>query len=179
MKPVPCDYVLSASCYKIRLFASLLAIELEIKAIDFHPGREHKTIAFRALNPAGTLPVLICDGLVLTESSAMLVYLARRWGEHGRWSGDDTPEHAAQVQGWLVFAVRLGGSLGMARLHDVLHTPADIDAVRGQGVEALRELEAHLSERRFAEKTFLVCDHPTIADIACFPNVTLAPDGGV
>ena len=179
MKPVLCDYVLGASCYKIRLFASLLAIELEIKAIDFHPGREHKTIAFRALNPAGTLPVLICDGLVLTESSAMLVYFARRWGERGRWSGDDTPERAAQVQGWLAFAARLGGSLGMARLHDVLHTPADIDAVRGQGVEALRELEAHLSERRFAEKTFLVCDHPTIADIACFPNVALAPDGGV
>lgn len=177
MKPLLYDYVLSASCYKIRLLASLLGVELETKAVDFHPGREHKSAAFRILNPAGTLPVLVCGDLVMTESSAMLVYLAHKWGNP--WSGDDTPEHAAQVQGWLAFAARLGTTLGMARLHDVLHTPTDIGAVRAQGVEALRELEAHLSERRFAKATFLVCDHPTIADIACFPNVALAPDGGV
>jgi glutathione S-transferase len=179
MKPLLYDYVLSASCYKVRLFASLLGVELETRAVDFHPGREHKSVKFRKLNPAGTLPVLVCDELVLTESSAMLVYLARKWGRHERWSGDDTPEQSAQIQAWLAFAARLGSSLGIARLHDVLQTPTDIDAVRASGTEALQELEAHLNERRFALKTFLICDHPTIADIACFPNVALASDGGV
>lgn len=177
MKPLLYDYVLSASCYKVRLMASLLGVAIDSIAVDFHPGRAHKSAAFRALSPAGTLPVLVCGDLVLTESSAMLVYLARRFGP--LWCGDDSPEAAARVQGWLAFAARLGGSLGLARLHDILHTPADINAVRTEGIACLRELEAHLAERRFAGKMFLVQDYPTIADIACFPNVALAPDGGV
>lgn len=34
------DYVLSASCYKVRLMAALLGEKLTLKAVDFHPGRE-------------------------------------------------------------------------------------------------------------------------------------------
>lgn len=171
------DYVLSASCYKVRLLASLLGVRLDTEAVDFHPGRAHKSLAFRALSPAGTLPVLVDGDLVLTESAAMLVYLAQSHGPD--WAGDATPAEAARTQNWLGFAARLGASLGLARLHDVLQTPADIDALRAEGVECLRELEASLAERRFHGALWLVAGHPTIADVACFPNVALAPDGGV
>lgn len=169
------DYVLSASCYKVRLMAALVGVKLEQVAVNFHPAREHKGLAFRALNPAGTLPVLVAGDLVLTESTAMLLYLA-----HGtEWAGADTAAAQAHVQGWLAFSARLGASLGMARLHDMLLYEADIEAVRAAGVACLREMEAHLTERRFAGAIWLVGDAPTIADIACFPNVALAPDGGV
>ena len=57
------DYVLSASCYKIRLMAALLDVPLGLVAVDFHPGREHRSAAFRTLNPAGTLPVLVDGGI--------------------------------------------------------------------------------------------------------------------
>lgn len=167
------DYVLSASCYKVRLMAALMGVKLDTEAVDFHPGRAHRSNAFRALNPAGTLPVLVDGDLVLTESTAMLVYLAR-----GSWLGAG-PAQCAQVQQWLAFSARLGASLGMARLHDMLLYPGDIEALRRTGVEALRELESHLTEARFAGRIFLVGDTPSIADIACFPNVALAPDGGV
>lgn len=169
------DYVLSASCYKVRLMAALVGEKLTLKAVDFHPGREHKSPAFRDMNPAGTLPVLVDGDLVLTESTAMLVYLATR---AGCWMGHGAAQ-AAQVQGWLAFSARLGGSLGMARLHDMLHYPGDIDSFRRSGIDCLRELDSHLFEARLAGRTFLVGDGPTIADIACFPNVALAPDGGV
>lgn len=167
MSVVLYDYILSASCYKIRLMAALLGVKLDLIAVDFHPGREHKGPAILALNPAGTLPVMLAGDLVLTETSAMLSYLA-----HGTaWRGAGTD--------WLDFAGRLNTSLGLARLHDMLHFEADIDAVRAAGVQCLRELEAHLTERRLIGKIFLDSDPPTIADIACFPNVALAPDGGV
>ncbi|HCY99523.1 MAG: glutathione S-transferase [Rhodobacterales bacterium RIFCSPHIGHO2_02_FULL_62_130] len=169
------DYVLSASCYKVRLMAALVGERLDLQAVDFHPGREHKSASFRDLNPAGTLPVLVDGDLLLTESTAMLVYLATK---AGGWMGSGAV-NAAQVQGWLAFSARLGASLGMARLHDMLHYPVDIAAVRRAGVDCLRELESHLTEARFAGRIFLVGDGPTIADIACFPNVALAPDGGV
>ncbi len=171
------DYVLSASCYKIRLMAALLGVKLEHEAVDFHPGRAHKSAAFAQLNPAGTLPVLVDGDLILTESTAMLVYLAQLSGRD--WLGPCDPKSAAQVQHWLAFSGRLAASLGMARLHDMLLYEGDIDAWRAQGHAALRELEAALSERRFAGGVWLVGDAPSIADIACFPNVALSQDGGV
>lgn len=173
------NYVLSASCYKVRLLAALLGVELDLVAIDFHPGRQHKSPEFLALNPSGTLPVLEADGLVMTESAAMLVYLATAHGRDGGWLGDGSARQAAEIQHWLGFAGRLNATLGMARLHDMLNFKADIDAVRTGGITCLRELEAHLTEARFAGRHFLVGDGPTIADIACFPNVALAGDGGV
>ena len=161
------DYVLSASCYKVRLMAALLEVRLDLHAVDFHPGRAHKSPAMLALNPAGTLPVLVDGDLVLTDTAAMLAHLAQGTG----WLDHDPR--------WLDMAGRLNASLGMARLHDMLHHSADITAVRRAGVLCLRQLEAHLTERRWTGQIFLYSGHPTIADIACFPNVALAPDGGV
>lgn len=171
------DYVLSASCYKVRLMAALAGVKLELEAVDFHPGKQHRSVAFRQLNPAGTLPVLVDGDLTLTESTAMLVYLASVGAPD--WLGPDTPRGAAEVQQWLAFSGRLAGTLGMARLHDMLLYPGDIDAWRRDGNLALRELESALTERRFAGATWLVGDGPSIADIACFPNVMLSQDGGV
>ena len=171
------DYVLSASCYKVRLMAALVGVKLELEAVDFHPGRMHKSAAFRQMNPAGTLPVLVDGDLILTESTAMLVYLASLGGPD--WLGPDSPRGVAEVQQWLAFSGRLAGNLGMARLHDMLLYPGDIDALRRDGHLALRELESALTERRFAGALWLVGGDPSIADIACFPNVMLSQDGGV
>ena len=171
------DYVLSASCYKIRLMAALVGVKMDLEAVDFHPGRAHKSVEFAQLNPAGTLPVMVDGAMILTESTAMLVYLAKRAGP--QWLGPDDAKSAAQVQQWLAFSGRLAASLGMARLHDMLLYQGDIVVWRAQGHAALRELEAALTERRFAGGEWLVGDTPSIADIACFPNVALSQDGGV
>lgn len=171
------DYILSASCYKVRLMAALLGVKLDLVAVDFHPGRAHKSAPFRDLNPAGSIPVLVDGDLVLTESTAMLVYLAQIAGP--QWLGDASPQSAARVQNWLAFSGRLNSSLGLARLHDMLHFPADIAACRTAGHLCLRELEAHLTQVRLEGRIYLEGTAPSIADIACFPNVALAPDGGV
>ena len=162
------DYVLSASCYKVRLMAALLGQNLTLKAVNFYPAREHKSPEMLALNPAGTLPVLVDDDVILTDSAQILRYLTR---DAPHWSTDD--------ERWLGFAAKLNDTLGLARLHDILGYEADIEAVRKQGVAGLRLLEAALTDRRFDGGTFLIGSHPTIADIACFPNTALAPDGGV
>ena len=171
------DYILSPSCYKVRLLASLIGVELEIRPVDFHPGREHKRAALRALNPAGSIPILVDEGLVLTESAAMLAYLAARHGPD--WSGGATPEAVAEIQQWLAFSHRLTASLGGARLVEMLHFEGDLASLQSSGIAALRELEAALFARRLAGRGFLVGDRVTIADIACFPYVALAPDGSI
>ena len=162
------DYVLSASCYKVRLMAALLDTPLTLRAINFHPAREHKGAEMLALNPAGTLPVLQDGETLLTDSVDMLRHLTK---DHPEWRGDD--------DGWLSFATTLNDTLGLARLHDILNYDADINAARHNGTMALRKIEERLTEQRFDDMLFLTGPRPTIADIACFPNTALAPDGGV
>ena len=171
------DYILSPSCYKVRLMAALTGEKFDIRAVDFHPGLEHRGPELLALNPAGSIPILQDGDLLLTESSAMLVYLAAKAAPH--WLAGDEPEEAARVQQWLSFSGRLTTSLGGARLHEMLLRPGDIDALQAQGIAALRELELGLVEQAERGKRFLAAGRPTVADIACFPYVALAPDGGV
>lgn len=166
------DYVLSASCYKVRLMASLIGVPLTLKAVNFHPERAHKSPEMLALNPEGTLPILVSGDEVLTQSAEILRYLVK---DHAEWLGDDP----VLLQQWLDFAAGLNTSLGMARLHDILSFEADIEQVRRDGTVQLRQLEERLSEQRIDGFAFLTGGAPTIADIACFPNTALAPDGGV
>ena len=167
------DYILSASCYKVRLMASLIGMPLTLKAVNFHPERAHKSPEMLALNPDGTLPILVDSQEVLTQSAEILRYLVRT--KAPEWLGHDKE----QTDHWLTFADQLNTSLGMARLHDILSFAADIDQVRRDGVTQLRQLEERLTEQRIDGFGYLTGDVPTIADIACFPNTALAPDGGV
>jgi glutathione S-transferase len=171
------DYILSPSCYKVRLMASLTGVKLEIRPVDFHPGMEHRGAELTALNPGGSIPILEDGNLVLTESSAMLAYIAAKAAPD--WLGSGAADESARIQQWLSFSHRLTANLGGARLHEMLLRPGDIGKLQSQGIAALRELEAGLFEQKLRGPRFLASDRPSIADIACFPYVALAPDGGI
>lgn len=57
--------------------------------------------AFLAINPQGQVPALVDDGLILTESLAITLYLARRYG--GILGPADAAEDAMMLQ-WALFA---------------------------------------------------------------------------
>ena len=126
------DYILSPDCYKVRLLASLVGARLDLRAVDFHPGAEHRSAPFLRINPAGTIPVLQDGDLILTESAAILTYVAASHGPD--WLGDDTPVMRGRVAQWLAFGHRLSASIGKARTHDMLQKPADIDACRADAL---------------------------------------------
>lgn len=173
------NYVLSGNCYKIRLMAGLLGVSYETVAVDFYPGFEHRGEAMLALNPAGTLPVMTAGSTILTDTQAMLAWLALNHDPAGRWFPSSDPARGPLVQQWLAFSGRLTNSAGLARLHAMLNWPVDGEAARRSAIKDLRELELHLTDRVFEGKTWLVGDDPTIADIACFPYVALSPDAGL
>src|SRR3954453_17107285 len=51
----------------------------EIVGMD-HPNHDLDSPAFRAKNPFGQIPVIDDDGVIVTESGAILLYLARKSG---------------------------------------------------------------------------------------------------
>lgn len=175
------DYELSGNCYKLRLLMSFLGVEYESKLIDFYPGNQHKSEEFRHINPLGQLPVVDDDGLVLRDAQAILVYLASKYDASGKWYPRDNPATLGQISQWLAFADGITATASAARLHDALfYTQIDVDAARAGANKLFRILDEHLY---FAEEggQDWICpgDHPTIADIACFPYIMLSEEGGV
>lgn len=173
------NYVLSGNCYKFRLLASLLGLDYESIAVDFHPGQEQESEALLQLNPAGTLPILRIGDQVLTESQAMLFWLAEHHDPGRTWWPGDNANHRVTTIQWLAFSSRLSATVGELRLHSMLNKSIDASAARAGSILALRELESHLTEQHIRGYTWLVADNPTIADIACFPYSALSPDAGI
>jgi len=163
------DYVLSDGCYKVRLLLGLLRVAYTTQAVDYFPGREHEGEAFRAINPAGTLPVLDDDGAIVSGAGTILVHLARK--HDADW--------LAPTNRWLDFADTGMASLSEARLVTLLGFPGDPDALRKSGRRALRDLEDHIADRQLAGHDWVEGQRASIADIALFPHVALSHDAGI
>src|SRR6218665_3362969 len=99
------NHDLLANAYKVRLMLCLLGVEHACHTVGILPGNGNDLQAYRALNPAGTVPTLEDDDIVVTRPEAMLVHIAERYDATGRWLPAD-PATRAAVFDWLVF---LGG----------------------------------------------------------------------
>jgi glutathione S-transferase len=162
----------SGNCYKIRLLLSLAGIAFETVVVDMAAG-EHKQSAFLGMNPRGQVPLLEDDGLVIWDSTAILVYLARKAEREDLLPLD--PAGMAEVTQWLALAQN-EILYGLARSRAVLlfKRPWNLQETQAAGRVALAVLEA-----RLATHPWLALDRLTLADIACYPYAALAPEGGI
>lgn len=174
------DFELSADCYRLRLMLQLLGVAFDTVPIDIWPGSENREEWFLALNPLGEVPVLVDGPLVIADAHAALVYLARCQDAAGAWLPVQQPPLLAAVETWLGFARRLGASAGLARAALDFGAAADLVGAQDEAHRLLRHLDRHLW---FAERTgsgwLVAAAHPTIADVAVFPDVALCEEGGV
>ncbi|KQP42604.1 glutathione S-transferase [Methylobacterium sp. Leaf104] len=163
---------LSGHAHRARLFLSLLGVPHEAIEVDLKAGA-HKRPEFLALNPFGQVPVLDDDGTVISDSNAILVYVARKLGRTD-WLPEDAAGEAA-VQRWLsVAAGELAYGPAAARLVTVFGAKFNPEEVIGRAHTLLGRVEAHLTGR-----DWLVGERPTIADIALYSYLARAPEGNV
>src|SRR5215472_8916520 len=78
-----------------------LGVEFEAVTVNLVAG-EHRRPEFLKINPAGKLPVLVDGDTVLTESIAIVTYLAEKYPE--KKLIPITLPQKAQVYRWLLFA---------------------------------------------------------------------------
>ena len=166
------DLELSGNCYKVRLFAALAKIPLEMVPVDFMGG-EHKRPPLTNLNPWGELPILEDGKVVLRDSQAILVYLAAQYGDEN-WLPRDAAG-LAEVMQWLsTSANELQNGPCAARLADKFGYAIDKANTLERAARILPLIEAHLAAHQW-----LALGRPTIADCAVMPYVALAPEGGI
>ena len=68
----------SGHAHRALVFAKLAGIAHEAVLVDLAAG-EHKTASFLAMNPNGQVPVLEDGETVVSDSNAILIYLARKY----------------------------------------------------------------------------------------------------
>jgi glutathione S-transferase len=163
---------LSGHAHRARLFVSLLGLPHELVEVDLKAG-EHKTPEFLKLNPFGQVPVLDDDGVVIADSNAILVYLARKTGRTD-WLPEDAGG-AAGVQRWLSAAAgEVAYGPAAARLITVFGAKFNAEEVIARAHVFLKRLESQLTGQ-----DWLVGGRPTIADVAIYSYVARAPEGNV
>ena len=165
------SFPLSGHAHRVVLFANLAGIPHEVVDVDMVKGA-HKQPEFLALNPAGQVPVIEDGDTVISDSNAILVYLARKYAPDYLPSD---PVQEAEVQKFLTLAAgEIAFGPAAARLVTLFNAPLDAEFCKATAAKALGKLEAHLEGR-----DFLVGNRPTIADVAIYSYTAHAPEGGV
>ncbi|GAA0267854.1 Maleylpyruvate isomerase [Methylorubrum aminovorans] len=163
---------LSGHAHRARLFLSLLGLPFETVEVDF-AGGQNRSPDFLAINSFGQVPVLDDAGVIVPDSNAILVYLAKKLGR-GDWLPEDA-EGAARVQRWLsVAAGPIANGPCAARLVTLFGARFDAAEVIARAHQILALIDAELSAR-----DWLAAERPTIADVALYSYIAAAPEGNV
>jgi glutathione S-transferase len=137
---------------RVRWTLQELGVEFEAVSVDMRAG-EHLRPEFLKLNPAAKLPVLVDDGQVLTESAAIVLYLAEKYPE-GNLLPTDLMERA-QAYRWLLFNVtELEQPLWRMARHEFLYpkekrSPQDIQLAREDFRPMVEVLDRHMQGRTY------------------------------
>jgi glutathione S-transferase len=163
---------LSGHSHRVRLFLSLLKVPHDLILVDLAKGA-HKAPDFLKLNPFGQVPVLDDDGTIVTDSVAILIYLAKKL-RRSDWLPEE-PLAAAKVQKWLsVAAGEIAYGPAAARLITVFGAGFRSEEVLTRAHNILKQIDAELAQRHFIAATT-----PTIADVALYSYIASAPEGNV
>jgi len=139
-----------------------LDTDFEFVPVNLTAG-EHRRPDFIRLNPAGKVPVLVDGDLVLTESAAIVMYLADKYRDKGLLPAD--LKERAQAYRWVMFAVtELEQPLWRITRHTFLYPearrlPQDIILAREEFAAMATILDRHMEGREF-----IVGEGMTLAD---------------
>lgn len=163
---------MSGHAHRVTLFLSLIAAPVESIEVDL-AAKAHKSPEFLKLNRFGQIPVLVDGDQVIADSNAILVYVAKKLGRTD-WL-PETPAEAAAVQRWLsVAAGPIAYGPAAARLVTVFGAAFNAAEVIARAHTVLTVIEAELEDRAWITGTA-----PTIADVALYSYIALAPEGNV
>ena len=170
-RPILHNYFRSSAAYRVRIALGLKGVDYDTHSVNLPHGAQ-KADDFRALNPQGFVPMLEIDGLRLTQSLAIVVYLDQRFPEPRLVPAD--PADGAHVRALAMTIACDIHPLNNLRVLRYLGSELGIEEARRNAwyahwiVEGLAPLEALAAPRAGA---FLFGDQPTLADVCLVPQL--------
>ena len=156
----------STNARRARLTAAVLGIDLEEVVVDLRKG-EHKRPEYLALNPNGAVPTLVDGDFILTESRAIMQYLAAKQPHSGLFPLDERAR--LQVTRWQFWdASHFSPAVGTVFFEKVLKRlfgRGEPDPARiAEGLANHRRFMAVL-DGQLSNRNYVVGDGLTLADL--------------
>jgi glutathione S-transferase len=165
----------SPNVRRVRFTAAVLGLELEERRLDFAKG-EHKNPEYLALNPNGAVPTLVDGDFVLTESRAIMQYLATKKPESGLLPRDE--QARADVTRWQFWdAAHFSPQLGTFTFQKLLKPMFGMgEPDQGKIEEALTNFRrfAAVLDKRLDGKRHVVGEALTLADLTLASSLMYA-----
>jgi len=168
----------SPNTWKVRAVAAHLGIPLELQFVDLTKPR---AADYLALSPAGRTPTLVDGEFKLTESNAILQYIASQ-KPNSLWPND--PRTRADITRWQCWQLAHWGKdacepLIFNRLvKKLLNLGPPDEAAIAKGTDAFHK-EAKLLDAQLAKAPYLVGKELTLADFAVAAPLFYIQQGGL
>ena len=163
---------ISGNCLKVAWTADSLGLPYDWIEVDIMKG-ESRTPVFLAMNPAGQVPVVVLDdGRVLSQSNAIIVYLA----EGSALIPNDAYDRARMLEWmfWEQYSHEPYVAVARFQVRYQGKPVADLEPrLVDRGKAALQRLEDGL-----AASSFLVGERLSLADVALVAYTRMAGEGG-
>jgi glutathione S-transferase len=160
----------SGNSFKVAFMLEALRQPWEPVFVDFMHGRTRDPAWREQTNEMGEAPVLEDGPRRLTQSGAILTYLARKHGAFGGRGEDEQLE----VLRWLLFDNHKFTSYFATYRFLKAFGPSAPDAAVMAWLKGRVDAAFNIAERHLATRAFMVGDAPTIADLSmsaylCYP----------
>lgn len=168
----------SPNTWKVRAVATHLGIKLDLELVDLTKPR---TAEYLALNPAGRTPTLVDGDFTLTESNAIMQYLASTsanslWPDDARIRADITRWQFWQLAHWGAEACQ---PLVFNRLvKKLLNLGPPDEAAVAKATESFHK-EAKLLDTHLGKQPYLAGKELTLADFTVAAPLFYTQQGGL
>ncbi|MBN3296106.1 glutathione S-transferase theta-1 [Amia ocellicauda] len=173
--------LLSQPCRAILLFVRTLGVPYHGKEVSLLKG-ENRSEEFSRVNPMMQIPVIVDDGFILTESVAIMKYIAARYNAPDHWYPADlqTQSKVDEYLAWQHFHTRQHAMrvfLSESLLPKLSGEPARPSRLSS----ALNDLEVTLDlldSKFLKDKRFLCANDISIADLLAVCELAQPMGGG-
>ena len=160
----------SGNSYKVALYLNCAGLDWEPVGVDFAGGRTRDAHWRADTNAMGEIPVLEADGQRMSQSGAILMWLAETTGKFA-------PAHADRFEAlrWILFDNhRFTNNYAMHRIQNAF-TPEPAHPAVLSLLRSRVEATFAIADKHLAERPFVLGDRPTIVDFSMAGYVFYSP----
>jgi maleylacetoacetate isomerase len=165
------DYWRSSASYRVRIALNLCGIDYEIVPVDLLKS-EHKSPAHLARNPQGLVPALLIDGMLLTQSLAIIEYLYEKMPALQLLPADPIARAKVRAIAYAV-AMDIHPVCNLGVINHVIDLVGNVDETRKAWMNKFIGAGLGAVEKLLESSPGPLCygATPTLADICLIPQI--------